>query len=124
MGRISLQEAILKFVAGGSLILLINMVGKSRYNNLAGILVLFPVVTVIGYYFLSSYVPADRLQRIVLFSILSLPTVLVFLLVLYYALNRMPIVPALLIGITAWLVTALIIMFIDHNFLGLWRNGV
>lgn len=123
MGKITLQEAIVKFVAGGSLILLISLLGKSKYNHLSGILVLFPVVTVIGYYFLSSYVPGERLQRIVLFSILSLPTVLVFLLVLYIALNRMSVIPALVMGIMAWLVTALLITLIDYKFLGLWKVG-
>jgi membrane protein GlpM len=123
VGNITLQEAIVKFVAGGSLILLISLLGKSRYNHLSGMMVLFPVVTVIGYYFLSSYVPGDRLQRIVLFSILSLPTVLVFLLVLYFALNRMAVIPSLMMGITAWLVTAGLITLIDYKFLGLWNVG-
>jgi len=123
VGQITLQEAIVKFVAGGSLILLISLLGKSRYSHLSGIMVLFPVVTVIGYYFLSSSVPGDRLQRIVLFSILALPTVLAFLLVLYFALNSMPVVPSLLLGIAAWLVMAIVITAIDYKFLGLWKTG-
>lgn len=119
---ISFREAFVKFIVGGGLILLVSILGKSRFSFLSGILVLFPVVTVVGYYFLASTSQGIALQRIVLYSILSLPTVLAFLLVLYFTVNRMPITQSLILSILAWCLVAALIVFIDYKFIGLWRG--
>lgn len=102
-------EYILKFVLGGSLILVVAWLGKAKYSYLAGLAMLFPVVTVVSYYFLAQTLPVQQMQKMVVFTILSLPAVLAFLLAFYFALGRYSAPIALFLGIGAWLATALII---------------
>lgn len=50
--------------------------------------------------------PAEGMRHVVLYSIIGLPAVLVFLMVCYFALNRLPVLPALFCGVLAWLAVA------------------
>lgn len=45
-------EIALRFVAGGSLIVLVTLLAKTKYPMLSGIFMLFPAVTLVGYYFI------------------------------------------------------------------------
>ena len=57
---ISLPELLVRFIAGGTLVVIISILGKSHHPQLAGLAVLFPVVSVVGYYFLISAIGGDR----------------------------------------------------------------
>jgi len=113
------SEALVRFIVGGSLITLISFLGTTRYKIFSGILVLFPIVTVVGYYFLSLEVSNSELQSTVLFSILAVPTVLAFLAGFYFALDYTSAPLGLVIGIGVWLIVAAIIALIDHYYIGL-----
>lgn len=117
---ITIKEALVRFIAGGTLVLLISMLGRSKYGYLAGLAVLFPAITLVGYYFLSFTMSGLDLQRTILFSLFSVPTVLAFLLAVYLTVNKMPIISSLGIGIISWMISAIIIIIIDKNFWNLW----
>lgn len=106
----SWQEALWRFVCGGLLILAVSWIGKGKNPQLAGLAVLFPAVTVVGYYFLSQSIPPVALQRTIALSIWALPAVAAFLLTCYFLVTRMSIGWTLLCGISAWLVICLIII--------------
>lgn len=110
-------EGAIKFIAGGSLILLISFLGKSNVSYLAGLAVLFPIVTVVGYSFLSLSVAQPELKKTILFSIFSLPTVFIFLLIFYFYVDKISVNKALLLGIIGWIIAASIIIGIS-NFAG------
>ncbi len=111
----SWQEGLLRFVCGGILVLAVSWIGKGKNPHLAGLAVLFPVVTVVGYYFLSQTLPAAVLRQTVTLSLLALFAVAAFLLTCYCLLGRISIGWTLLSGIAAWLIiAAAILRLTDH----------
>ncbi len=117
------SELIIRFVVGGSLIVAISLLAKSKYPQLAGLAVLFPAVTIIGYFFLLSSQGVDSVRPIILFSIYSVPTVFAFLATLYIALKRFGIAQSILLSIMAWLAVALIFLFLEQRFFEIAKNG-
>ncbi|QGU00240.1 hypothetical protein SYNTR_1646 [Candidatus Syntrophocurvum alkaliphilum] len=113
----SLNELVFRFIAGGVVIVLISLLGKSKNEFLAGIAVLFPIVTVVGYYFLSFTSEPQILQKQVQFSLLALPAVLGFLLALYFTIHRLPIVYSLIAGILVWSAIAVPAALLGSRFL-------
>ena len=105
------------------MIVAITLLGESKYPQLAGLAVLFPAVTVIGYFFLISSEGVDAVRPIILFSIYSIPTVLAFLIVLYFALKHFGTVQSILLAIVAWLITAGIILLFDRYLIEIFKKG-
>ena len=105
----TLVELITRFFVGGTFVVLINLIGKSRNSFVSGLAMLFPAITLLGYYFLSIS-QHGPLSKTVMFSIWSLPTSLAFLLTLYFTIDKIPILQALALGIASWLITAIAVM--------------
>ncbi|HEX3044087.1 MAG TPA: GlpM family protein [Bacillota bacterium] len=103
----SVMEGLIRFFCGGLLILGIGLVSKSANKNIAGLLALFPIVTAVGYFFMSRDLEASGIKKIILISIMGLPTVLVFLLGLYLTIDKMPVMKAILLSIVAWIISAI-----------------
>jgi uncharacterized membrane protein (GlpM family) len=110
-------EALVRFIVGGLFILLISYIGKTKNAYLAGMAMLFPMVTVVGYYFLSLNINKSEMPRVVLTSLLSLPTTAAFLLTLYFIIDKMPIIQALLLGLLSWVAVGVCIILFDRYFL-------
>jgi len=114
-----LVESFTRFVVGGALITLVSFLGDTKYSVFSGLAVLFPVVTLTGYYFLSLEVPRSELRDVVLFSALGVPTVWGFVLGFYVATARFSVPTALLIGLLAWFVVAAAVIFVDSRWTSL-----
>ncbi|RJX20359.1 MAG: hypothetical protein C4570_03885 [Ammonifex sp.] len=108
----TISEALIRFVVGGSLIVLISYLGKSKQYYLAGLAVLFPIVTIVGYYFLSLTTSRQTLQHIVLMSLYSVPTVIVFLFVLYFSIKKLPLWQSMFLSLLGWLIMAVLVTFL------------
>lgn len=105
----TLVELVTRFIVGGTLVVIINLIGKSQNSFVAGLAMLFPAITLLGYYFLSLS-QHSALSKTVLFSIWSLPTSLAFLLTLYFTIDKIPIMQSLALGIVSWFITAIIVL--------------
>ena len=105
----TIVEVITRFIVGGIFVVIINLIGKSENSLVSGLAMLFPAITLLGYYFLSIS-QHDTLSKTVMFSIWSLPTSLAFLLALYFTIDKMPIIQALALGIASWLITAMVVI--------------
>ena len=112
----SFTEAISRFIVGGSLVLIVSLLGKLKNPYISGLVVLFPVVTLVGYYFLSLSVPGQALQRVVLVSLSAVPTTITFLATVYFTIAKMPAWKSLSLGLLAWLITALVLIVLDRFF--------
>ncbi len=110
------MEILLKFIIGGGLIVIITLIGKSKYPQLSGLIILFPAVTVIGYFFLISSIGSESVRPIVLFSIYSLPAVLAFLVTLYFTVNKFNTWHSIFLSIGAWLIVSGILIFLSKYF--------
>ena len=100
-------EGALRFIVGGTLVLLIGIVAKSGRSTLAGIIAMFPVITAVSFSFMEKSTDVKILKDAVFSSIVSLPATLVFLLVFYFCLGKMSFALTLIISIIAWLAAAL-----------------
>lgn len=110
-----LEELVVRFMLGGALITLVSLLGNTRWRILSGMAVLFPIVTLVGFYFLSLQLPISALREIVFFSALSVPTVLGFILGFYFALNYFPVTISLALGVLTWFAIAAGVLIIDAN---------
>lgn len=111
-----LTELALRFILGGFVVALVSALGSTRYSLLAGLAVLFPVITATGYYFLGQSVATPELREIALFSILGLTTLLAFLLALYWALPRYSLERSLGVAMFVWFVTAALVILVNRVF--------
>lgn len=103
----SFMEGLIRFFGGGLLILGIGLVSKSENKYMAGLLALFPVVTAVSYFFMSRDLGASSIKKIILVSMMGLPTVLVFLLALYFSIGKMSILKAISLSVVAWTMTSI-----------------
>jgi uncharacterized membrane protein (GlpM family) len=105
-------EGALRFILGGTLVLLIGLVAKSGRSGLAGIIALFPVITAVSYSFMAKSVDIKIMKDAVFNSMVSLPATLVFLFVFYFCLGRVNFVATLVFSLAAWFIVALIVYLI------------
>ena len=115
----SLVEAISRFIVGGCLILLVSYIGKTKNPYISGLVVLFPIVTVVGYYFLSLSLKGQELQKVSLVSLYAVPTTIAFLITIYLTINRIQVWQSLFLGAFVWLVVAGVLIIVDKFLLHL-----
>lgn len=112
-------ELALRFIAGGSLVVLVTLIGRSSYPQLAGLAVMFPVITITSFSFLIASKGAEAVRPMLLFSLLSLPTLIVFLFILYTSLGRVSTLTSFILGLVGWFCMASFIYVVDARWLHL-----
>lgn len=108
-------EMILRFMVGGSLIVLVTLLSKTKYPMLSGIFMLFPAVTLVGYYFIGQSMSLPQLQQVTKFSIYALPTTFIFLITFYYTLEKQSLIFALILSTITWIFCAAALVVITHK---------
>jgi membrane protein GlpM len=111
------SELALRFFAGGSLVVAVSILAKTKSPLLAGLFVLFPAITLIGYYFIGQTVESAYLKKITLFSIAALPTTFVFLITFYLVIDRFSLLASLGTATLAWCGSAMLLVALNHYFL-------
>jgi uncharacterized membrane protein (GlpM family) len=110
--NMSFLEGFLRFVLGGTLVLIVSIVAKNGKTTIAGIIALFPIITAVSFYFMSKTVEVKTLKDAILTSLISFPTTLAFLASLFLCVNRFNIVLSLIISVFVWLIAAIIMYYI------------
>ncbi|MGP8322454.1 MAG: GlpM family protein [Methanosarcinaceae archaeon] len=105
-------ELVLRFVVGGGLIVLVTLLAKTKYPMLSGIFMLFPAVTLVGYYFIGQSMTAPQLQNITRFSIYALSTTFIFLLTFYFTQERFSLNLSLMSSTVAWFISAGVLLIL------------
>jgi uncharacterized membrane protein (GlpM family) len=108
----SFQEIILRFVAGGILVVAVSALAKSKYPILAGLFVLFPAVTLVSFFFLARTVPSDTIRKITIFSIYTLPTTLAFLITFLQSHDRFGVLAGLAMAMGSWFLVAIVLLWL------------
>lgn len=111
----SITEILIRFVIGGTIVVLVGLIGNSNMKYVSGIIVLFPAITAVGYYFLSKKIPSYELKSVVLTSMFTLPTTLIFLGCLYFTIDKLNIRQSLAISILGWLLSAVIYVILKEK---------
>ena len=109
-------EAVLRFLIGGTLILLVSVIGREGKSAVAGLVAMFPVVTALSYYFLGRTASKIVVKETVLSSLGGLPIVAIFLVVTYFCLQKFSVNISILIGIGVWIICGAFYLFIKSTF--------
>jgi len=110
-------ELLTRFLVGGSLIVLVSLLSKTKYSVISGLLVLFPIVTLVGYYFIGQSVDSSTLHEITLFSMYSLPTTFIFLFTFYTLQTKYTLIESLFLSVMAWFLADGVLVIINHYIL-------
>ena len=111
---INYTELGFRFIAGGGLIVFITLLAKKKYPMLSGIFMLFPAVTLVGYYFIGQSMNVSELQHVTKFSIFALSTTFVFLVSLYYLQAICSLNVALVLSTLMWCAAAIVLIIISR----------
>lgn len=98
-------------MVGGTLVALVPIVANRYGGNIAGLVLLFPVLTLTGLLFISLRLGPGAVQSATVGSIKALPAVLIFLLGVYVAtrLGQSTAV-ALGVGLAGWLLAVVLLL--------------
>jgi uncharacterized membrane protein (GlpM family) len=95
-------EYILKFFISGSLVIFILLLSKTGNNFLTGVAVFFPIISIVSFVLIGKTVSSRTLQSIVLYTLISIPSLIVYLTSLYYFLNSFSYLKSIIFSIILW----------------------
>jgi len=91
-----------KALVGGVMVLLIGLLSRTRNYYIAGLLPLFPTFALMAHYIVGSERGIADLKATILFGMWSVLPYLAYLASLYWLLDRLRLVPALLLALLVW----------------------
>nr|WP_235961599.1 GlpM family protein [Spirabiliibacterium mucosae] len=104
-----------KALLGAVLVVVIAMFAKSRHYYLAGLAPLFPTFAIIAHYLVAKQQPIINLKATLLFSMGAMVPYFIYLLVMYYLVDKYTIEWSLVAATLAWLVSAIALILIWHH---------
>lgn len=106
--EISVLEYLLKFLAGGGIVVLVSYLAKKGNPVLAGILLAAPITTLISSFIVGNESGQDTLIRAIKSDITFLPFMFVYLLPLYLLLKKTSINVnvSILLALILWTIAA------------------
>ncbi len=104
-------QFLVRFLVGGLLIGAVPIVANRFGGQYAGIVLLFPMVTLTGFIFIALRSGGGVMQAAAEGSLKALPTVVIFLTAVYLV-SRLGAPPAtsLAVGLAGWVITAIILV--------------
>lgn len=97
---------LMKALVGALMVLLIGVLSRTRNYYLAGLLPLFPTFALMAHYIVGSERGIADLKATILFGMWAVVPYLAYLLNLYWLVDRMRLVPALLVALLVWCIVA------------------
>ena len=104
------MDLLLKALMGAAVVVIIQVVARSRRTYLAGLVPLFPTFTLISHYIVGSQRPVSDLKATIRFGIVSLFPYCTYMGVLYLLVDRVSLTVALLGAALAWIAAAAILI--------------
>lgn len=101
-----------KCLIGALIMLAIHYLAQTKHYYAAGLVLMLPAVSLPTYYFMHVERGASAVQSTALFGMLSVLAYLAFLVGLYWAEKRFPIVLSTVIALAAWGVVAVALLMV------------
>jgi uncharacterized membrane protein (GlpM family) len=102
-----MTEPLVRFVIGGTLVAILPVIARRLGPDIAGLGLLFPAVSFAGLLFIGRAEGLPAVASTALSAVFLLPTVVAFLLAVYFTANRgSSLSVALLCGTLSWFVVA------------------
>ncbi|MCP4543211.1 MAG: hypothetical protein GY832_39360 [Chloroflexi bacterium] len=106
------MELLIKTLIGALVVAIIHLVSQTKNIYLAGMVPLFPSFTLIAHYVVGSRGATSDLKEAILFGMFSLIPYFVYLLALYFLVDRFKLVSSLLGATFFWIVSATVLIII------------
>lgn len=112
-------EYAVTFCTAGAVVVIIRLLAKSGNTTLAGMLFMFPVISLTSLSFLMlAGTPTTKLQTIAINGLYGLPSIVTFLLVYAMLVKRMNGAAALAISLAVWFVITFLVVQIKNRVQG------
>ncbi len=105
-----MMELLLKALIGAAIVVVIQLLARTRHYYVAGLVPLFPTFALIAHYIVGRERSTGELKQTVLFGMFSLLPYFVYLLTLYFLVDRWRLAAALLGAVLAWTAAALVLV--------------
>ena len=106
------MNLIIKALIGAVAVLLIQFFAQSKNYYIAGLVPLFPTFAIISHYIVGTQRSASDLRETILFGIFALLPYFLYLISLYFLIERFNLIPSLIVATVVWLISALILISI------------
>jgi len=103
---------VLKCLFGAAAVVVIALLSRSKSFFLAGLVPLFPTLSLVAHYLVGSERSAQDLRSTALFGIWSMIPYLIYLLVVYWLSTRLPLAATLTLATVAWLAAATLLLVV------------
>lgn len=111
----NLAELSLRFIAGGSLIVAVSLIAHSGHARIAGVVMLFPAVTLVSLIFLDP-LTQENVKQLSLGGLVAIPCTLGFLLAVFLLADRVGVGMSIALGVVCWLVIAILVVFLQMRY--------
>ncbi|GLQ91352.1 GlpM family protein [Dyella acidisoli] len=100
------MNLLLKALIGALMVLLIGLLARTRNYYVAGLLPLFPTFALMAHYIVGSERGIADLKATIVFGMWAVVPYLAYLASLYWLVDRLRLLPALLVALCVWGITA------------------
>jgi membrane protein GlpM len=106
------MELIVKALAGAVVVVIIQALSQTKNAYIAGLIPLFPTFALIAHYIVGTQRTTADLKETILFGMFSLIPYFVYLVTLYFLVDRFRLVASLLGATFGWIVAATILIVV------------
>ncbi|OBR91133.1 inner membrane protein YdgC [Clostridium ragsdalei P11] len=107
---------IIKPLVGALVVIVIQVLSKSKNYYIAALVPLFPLFGIMAYYIVGLERGTSVLENTIIFGMFSLIPYFVFLITLYFSIKHYKLGYSLIIGSIAWVVIAVILVVLWNRF--------
>jgi membrane protein GlpM len=111
-------ELLVKALTGAVVVVIIQLLSRTKNVYLAGLVPLFPTFALIAHYIVGTGGTASDLKETIVFGMLSLIPYFVYLVMLYLLVDRLELVPSLLGATVSWIVSATVLLIAWNSIVG------
>ena len=101
-----MASLLLKALLGAVIIIVIQLLAKTKNYYIAGLVPLFPTFTLMSHYIVGTQRTVGELKATIRFGIAAMIPYFVYMLALYFLVERVKLVPALLAATLCWAIAA------------------
>jgi membrane protein GlpM len=106
------MELVVKALAGAVVVVIIQLLSQTKNVYVAGLVPLFPTFTLIAHYIVGTQRTISDLKEIIRFGMFSLIPYFVYLVTLYFLVDRFRLVTSLLGATFCWIVAAIVLIVV------------
>jgi membrane protein GlpM len=104
------MRLFVKALIGAAAVVVVQLLSQTRNYYIAGLVPLFPTFGLISHYILGTERTTDELKRAILLGMFALVPYLIYLGSLYILVDRLRLLPSLLLAALCWLVAAALLI--------------